>query len=61
MKQINLNLPQNIDLSKFDIEMYLATKWMEEGKLSIGQAADFVGLSKRAFIEVVGKYKLKGS
>jgi len=50
MKQINLNLPQNIDLSKFDIEMYLATKWMEEGKLSIGQAADFVGLSKRAFI-----------
>ncbi|MBT6235504.1 MAG: UPF0175 family protein [Bacteroidetes bacterium] len=57
MKQINLNLPQNIDLSKFDIEMYLATKCMEEGKLSIGQAADFVGLSKRAFIEVVGKYK----
>ena len=57
MKQINLNLPQNIDLSKFDLEIYLATKWMEEGKLSIGQAADFVGLSKRAFIEVVGKYK----
>ena len=57
MKQINLNLPQNIDLSKFNIEMYLATKCMEEGKLSIGQAADFVGLSKRAFIQVVGKYK----
>ena len=56
MKIINLKIPDNIGLNQFDIEMYLAAKWFEEGRLSSGQAADFVGLSKRAFIEVLGKY-----
>jgi hypothetical protein len=38
--------------------MYLASKWYEEGKLSSGQAPEMVGLSKRAFIELLGKFKV---
>ncbi len=36
--------------------MILATKLYERGKLSLGQAAEFVGLSKRAFMEILGDY-----
>ena len=56
MNSITINVPENISVSSFDIAMHLASKWYEEGKLSSGQAADMVGISKRAFIELLGKY-----
>ena len=34
----------------------LATKLYEKGKLSLGQAAELAGFSKRAFVEVLGNY-----
>ncbi|MBU3714753.1 MAG: toxin-antitoxin system, antitoxin component [Ferruginibacter sp.] len=34
--------------------MTLAAKLFEEGKVSSGQAAEIVGISKRSFIELVG-------
>ena len=34
----------------------LATKPYETGKLSLGQAAELAGFSKRAFVEVLGSY-----
>jgi len=36
--------------------MYLASKLYEDGLLSSGQAAEMVGVSKRTFIEMMGKY-----
>ena len=36
--------------------MIVATKLYEDAKVSAGQAANMVGLSKRAFIELLGKY-----
>lgn len=36
--------------------MMLAAKLYERGILSAGQAAEMVGLSKRAFVELLGKY-----
>lgn len=36
--------------------MIIATKLYEDAKLSAGQAAEMVGLSKRSFIEIMGKY-----
>jgi predicted HTH domain antitoxin len=33
-----------------------ASKLYEKGKLSLGQAAEFVGLSKPTFAEMLGKY-----
>lgn len=58
MATIKINIPNDFEVSHFDIEMYLASKWYEEGKLTSGQAAKMVGLSKRAFVELLGKYNV---
>jgi len=36
--------------------MLLASRLFEKGKLTIGQAAEMVGLSKRAFLEILADY-----
>ncbi len=54
--KLTINLPENLDLKMFDVSIYLAAKLYEDGILSSGQAAEMVGLSKTAFIEVIGKY-----
>ena len=56
MRTIKLNLPDNLDLKDFDLSMIVASKLYEDGRLSSGQAAEMVGLSKRAFIELLGQY-----
>ncbi len=56
MRTIQFNIPSNIEISDYDFSMTLATKLYEDAKLSAGQAAQIVGLSKRAFIEVLGKF-----
>ncbi len=56
MRTIQINLPDSVDISDYDFSMMIAAKLYEEGKLSSGQAAEMVGLSKRAFIEVMGIY-----
>lgn len=56
MRTIHLNIPDSVDLKDYDFSMIIATKLYEDAKLSAGQAAKMVGLSKRAFIELLGKY-----
>lgn len=56
MRTIQLNIPDDIDMKDCDFSMIIASKLYEEGKLSSGQAAEIAGLSKRAFIELLGRY-----
>ena len=56
MKTIKLNIPDDIDLKQYDISMILASKLYEDGKLSSGQAAKMADVSKRTFIELLGRY-----
>ena len=56
MKTLTILLPDQLDLSEFEARMLLAGQLYERGKLSLGQGAEFVGLSKRAFIEMLGKF-----
>jgi len=58
MKTVTFNLPDSFDLDEKEIAMLLATKLHEQGKLSLGEAADLVGLSKRTFAELLGKYNV---
>jgi predicted HTH domain antitoxin len=53
---IDLKMPKQTMLSEFDIKMLLAAKLYEERKLALGYCAELAGLSKRAFIELLGKY-----
>ena len=54
--RIVLKIPENINSKTFDVSIYLAAKMYEDKLLSSGQAAEMVGLSKRTFIEILGKY-----
>ncbi|NOZ46987.1 MAG: UPF0175 family protein [Chlorobi bacterium] len=56
MRTIQLNIPDSVDLKDYDFSMIIATKLYEDSKLSSGQAAQIAGLSKRAFIELMGRY-----
>jgi predicted HTH domain antitoxin len=56
MRVIELKVPDNIDLKDYDFAMIVASKLYEDAILSSGQAAEMVGLTKRAFIEMLGKY-----
>jgi len=56
MRTIKLNIPDSVDLRDYDFSMIVAAKLYEDAKLSSGQAAQIAGLSKRAFIEMLGKY-----
>jgi predicted HTH domain antitoxin len=56
MRTIKLNIPDSIDKNDNELAMIIASKLYEDGTLSSGQAADLAGLSKRTFIELLGKY-----
>jgi len=56
MRSIVLNVPDNDNLFSFDFSVYLAGKLYEDEILSSGQAASVAKLSKRSFIELMGKY-----
>lgn len=55
---IELSIPKSVDVSDFELKMIVASKLYELGKLSSGQAAEVAGLSKRAFLELLGKYNV---
>ena len=53
---MTLNIPDTLDLDDRELAMLVATRLYEEGKLSLGQAAELAGLSKRTFAELLGNY-----
>jgi len=54
MKTLTLKIPDSVD--EIDVKMQLAAQLFEKGIMSSGQAADLAGVSKRVFLENVGKY-----
>lgn len=54
MKTLTLKIPDSVD--EIDVKMQLAAHLFEKGLLSSGQAADLVEITKRKFLENVGKY-----
>jgi predicted HTH domain antitoxin len=53
---LELDLPEGVKLSEHDAAMIIAGKLWQEGYISYGKAAQIVGISKREFIESLGKY-----
>lgn len=56
MKTLTLQIPDNIDES--EAKTMLAAKLYEKGSLSLGQAAELAGYSKRTFMELLGSYNV---
>ncbi|WP_417912354.1 UPF0175 family protein [Candidatus Electronema sp. TJ] len=53
---VNMNLP--VSVSEEDMRTLLAVKLFEVGKVSLGQAAKIANFSKKAFIDVLGHYRV---
>lgn len=56
MRTVTLNLPENLEVDNRELVMLLASKLYEQGKISLGQAAELAGLTKRTFVELLSKY-----
>jgi len=58
MKQFQLNilLPDMTVTTESELKMTLASRLYENGQLSLGQAADVAGFTKRTFSELLGQY-----
>lgn len=54
MKTLTIQIPENTN--EHETKMLIASLLFEKGIYTSGQAAEFVGISKRTFIEQVGKY-----
>lgn len=52
--ELTLDLPLNV--SKDEAQTLLAVKLYETERVSLGQAASLAGFSKRAFLEILGRY-----
>lgn len=66
MKTVTLDLPEvafstmRMDHMEMAMEMRNAAlvKWYEMGRISQGRAAEILGLSRRAFIDLLGRYQV---
>jgi predicted HTH domain antitoxin len=51
-----VDIPQQTPISELEMKIIFGGELYERGFLSLGQAAQVAGLSKRTFIEIMGKY-----
>ena len=58
MKTLTVNIPDNLDIDNRELVMLLASKLYEQGKLSLGQAAELAGLTKCTFAELLIRYNV---
>ncbi len=54
---LEIELPDTT--TKDEAKLLLALKMYEVGKISLGQAAKMAGFSKRAFLEILDRYKIR--
>jgi len=55
VRTLQLNFPNTIEQSDEELRLLIAAKLYENGTLTSGQSAELAGLSKREFIEAIGK------
>lgn len=56
MKTLTINIPDTVEVDDRELAMIVAARLYEQGRLSLGQAAEVAGLSKRTFAELLGSY-----
>ncbi|MBS1666240.1 MAG: UPF0175 family protein [Bacteroidetes bacterium] len=58
MKTLTLNIPDTLEVDNKDLAMLVSSRLYEQGRLSLGQAAELAGLTKRTFAELLGSYNV---
>ena len=55
---IHVKIPETLVISELELKMTLAAQLFNRGIISSGQGAIMVGVSKRTFIELLGKHEV---
>ena len=58
MKTLTLNIPDTLEMDGKELAMLVSSRLYEQGRLSLGQAAEIAGLNKRTFAELLGSYNV---
>lgn len=58
MAAVELKMSLPINVSADEAQLLLAIKLFEVGRVTLGQAAEMAGFSKRAFMEILGHYNV---
>lgn len=58
MRKLVLDIPDTVDLNEQEAKTMLAANLYEMGKLTLGQAAEFAGYTKRIFMELLGDFNV---
>jgi predicted HTH domain antitoxin len=53
---IIIKIPDHLRIDEVEAKIFLAGGLLQRGRLSLGQAAEFMGLSKSTFMELLGLY-----
>lgn len=56
MRTIQIKIPESLEIQDYDFLMAVASKLYQDCKLTLGQASEVAGVSKRTFVEMLGKY-----
>ena len=56
MKAVTLQIPEDVILKDWEMQMILAAHLYENGIITAGQGAEMVEVSKQTFIELLGKF-----
>ncbi len=54
MKTLSINLPDTVEIDAQEARLIIASKLFEQGKLSLGEAAEMSGFTKNGFIDKLG-------
>ena len=58
MRTVSIRLPDTVDVDESEAKTIIAAHLYKNGRLSLGQAAETAGLSKRTFAEILGRYEV---
>jgi predicted HTH domain antitoxin len=58
MKTITLEIPDSLDIDEKEAKTFLAARLYEKGSLTLGQAAELAGYTKRTFMELLANYNV---
>ncbi len=56
MKTLTIKLPDYLDLDEREVKTLIAVKLFEKKSLSLGQASDFLGVSKDEFAGILTSF-----
>ena len=56
MRTLKIKIPETVDFDDKELLLTISSILFEKGRLSLGQAAEMAGLSKDAFMEILGTF-----